>query len=238
MLAAPAFAAPTLPSKLYYRISWSGLPLGRIRVDCTETDSSYSMLIDTKSKGVVSVFSPFQTLAQTHGIKQNGRYLPTRYVSQAEKSDEGEDRATSIDYDSVGRIVKRTVTPPDDPAWRPIVALEKVLTIPDPITGFIQIRHALSEAEAQGLKEAIIRTYDGKRFAQLKAKIIPSEKPNLIATRITRKPLDGYTPKELKKFKKGDPELIVWFEKNNAFMPNRLELSMMLGTITVQKSIE
>lgn len=240
---APAHAVSPLPEKLYYRISWSGLPLGRIRVDTSETTARYHMVIDTKSKGVASVFSPFETVAQASGIISNGHYIPQRYESRANKSDEGKNRSTTILYDSNGRITERSYTPKaDDPAWRPVVTIDKASAATDPITGFLAIRHMLRNHLAQGLKEANIQSYDGKRLATLTATHITSEGTTgsspIIVTRITRTPIDGYTPKEWKKYKAGDPTLTVWFADNASLTPLRLELELMLGSVIVELSEE
>lgn len=241
---APAQAVSPLPEKLYYRISWSGLPLGRIRVDTTETDSRYHMVIDTKSKGVASVFSPFETIAQASGMISDGHYIPERYESRAIKSDEGKNRSTTLTYDATGRITSRSYAPKaDDPAWRPVVAIDKASAATDPITGFLAIRHKLRKHLAQGLNEASIQSYDGKRLATLTATRIKDEaaadrSTPVIVTRITRTPIDGYTPKEWKKYKAGDPPLTVWFADNDSLTPLQLELELMLGSVIVELSEE
>ena len=240
-LAAPAHATPTLPENLYYSISWNGLSLGRIRVTSSETATTYSMLVDTKSKGVAATFSPFRTLAEVQGTKTNGTYLPTRYHSRSEKSDEGGDHSTLITYDTKGAITERTLVPPNtDPAWRPIVPLKKAQTATDPITALIAMRARLSTNASQGVTDTIMRSYDGKRLAELKATIIEDDEAAdrstpVIVTRITRNPIDGYTQKELKKHAEGDPDFIVWFTNDQHLMPERLELQLMLGTIVATR---
>lgn len=240
LLASPAIAAPTLPASLYYRISWGGLPLGRIRVSANEDDERYRMVVDTKSKGVVSVFTPFQTIAQVEGIKRDGRYIPQEYKTNAQKSDEGDDRYNFIRYDEEGNITERISKPQDDPRWRPIVPREEVADAADPITCFIAIRSLLLQNREQGVKETALRSYDAKRLALLKATLIPNPDPKkgAIATRITRIPLNGYTPKEWKKYRKGDPALTVWFSNDRYVMPTRLELDLMLGTIVAKQDKE
>lgn len=240
LLAAPAIAAPTLPASLYYRISWGGLPLGRIRVSANEDEGRYRMVVDTKSKGMVSMFSPFQTIAQVEGIKRDGRYVPQEYRTNAKKSDEGDDRMSLIRYDEEGHIIERIAKPQDDPRWRPIVPLEETTDATDPITCFIAIRALLVQNREQGVKETALRSYDAKRLAILKAMLIPNPDPKkgAFATRITRIPLNGYTPKEWKKYRKGDPALTVWFSNDAYVMPTRLELDLMLGTIVAKQEKE
>lgn len=239
-LAGPVMAAPTLPEQLYYRISWGGIPLGRIRVSASEDDIHYRMVVDTKSKGVVSVFTPFQTVAQVQGSKREGRYIPQEYTTNASKSDEGDNRTSRIRYDDEGQIIERTTTPQDDPRWRPPVPLEEANDAADPITCFIAMRALLLQNREQGVKETSLRSYDAKRLALLKATLIknPDPKKGAIATRITRIPISGYTPKEWKKYKKGDPALTAWFSDDIHVMPTRLELDMILGTIVAKQETE
>lgn len=233
--AAPSYAAPTLPESLYYRLSWGGITLGRIRFSATETETSYHVVVDTKSKGIASIFSPFETVAQTRGIKRGGQYIPGRYDTNSVKSDEGENRTGHIRYDANGHITERITSDPDDPAWRPVVPLEKADKATDPVTGFVQLRHAILKAAQQGIKQVSVRTYDNKRLAEIKATLLPppavEASEHLIRTHITRTPLDGYTPKEWKKFRQGDPALTVTFA-TATMMPTRVELQLMLGTIT------
>lgn len=240
LFASPAMATPALPENLYYRISWGGLSLGRIRVSASEDDERYRMVIDTKSKGVVSVFTPFQTVAQVQGIKREGRYIPQEYKTDAQKSDEGDNRTSLIRYDSEGRITERLTNPQDDPRWRPVVPVEEATEAADPITCFIAMRSMLVQNREQGVKETALRSYDAKRLALLKATFIknPDPKKGAIATRITRVPLNGYTPKEWKKYRKGDPVLTVWFSDDRYVMPTRLELDLMLGTIVAKQEKE
>ncbi len=238
-LAAPAMAAPTLPESLYYRLSWNGISLGRIRVTATETPTTYSMLIDTKSKGVASMFSPFRTLAQVQGIKQQGRYIPTRYETTSEKSDEGDNHTNLITYDENGRILTQASNPPNnDPSWRPIVPVDKASEATDPITAFIAMRAELVRASVQGVGEISRKSYDNKRLAVLKATLLSKSKTS-IRTRISRHPIAGYTEKELKKYKQGDPEFIVtFFTADSHIMPSKLELKLLLGTLIATQQNE
>lgn len=238
-LATPAMAAPTLPENLYYHISWNGLSLGRIRVSATETKESYHMVVDTKSRGVASMFAPFKTVAQVRGIKRGTQYIPSYYETRSEKSDEGNGRSGHIRYDATGKITERVLSHPDDPAWRPVVPIDKASAATDPITCFIAMRPLLIQNKAQGVRETILRSYDNKRLANLRATILDNNPyKDTIATRITREPLDGYTPKEVKKYRKGDPTLTVWFSEDRHVMPTRLELELMLGTIIVKQTKE
>jgi hypothetical protein len=50
---------------------------------------------------------------------------------------------------------------------------------------------------------------------------------------IARIPINGYTPKELKKFKKGDPEIRLYFSNDAAFLPIRATAKVTLGELSL-----
>lgn len=244
-IAPEAHALTSLNQKSYYRISWNGLTLGRIRITASEKDGNYNLLVDTKSKGIANVFSPFETIASAEGVREDGRYIPRRYYSKAIRSDEGKNRQTEITYDSTGMILKRARTPLDDPSWRPEVPIAEINRAPDPVTAFLQMRHQLMRNVGQGIRETTVMTYDGRRYAgftvnaiQAGTTLIDGEMKPVVHTVITRQPINGYTPKEWKKFKKGDPTVYAWFSADEAFIPLKIEISLMIGVLRIQLTEE
>lgn len=241
-LAAPAHALTAINEHAYYRLEWNGIPIGRIRVDAEESGDSYSMVVDTKSKGVVSVFSPFRTVATISGSKQGNEYLPHSYRTRSEKNDECEDCGTHMSYSEEGLLTERVLVPPNlDPAYRPIVDLKQASTGTDPITGYFRLREKLRRNIDQGMRTTTVRTYDGKRLADMTATTaerteitIDDTKYPVIKTHLTRKPIAGYTQKELRKFKEGDPIITAYFSDDDAMQLLHLELELTLGNITME----
>lgn len=242
VMAVPAHALAPLNEQAYYALSWNGISLGRIRIEAEEDDSSYAMVVDTKSKGIVNIFSPFRTVATIHGDRIPGMYVPQRYQTRSEKNNDCENCGTTMTYDAAGNIIDRIRIPPDtDPTWRPEVPLEEANTGTDPITAYFVLREKLRRNTDQGLKETTVRTYDGKRLAdmifRLKDKrtleVEGKEYPTLV-TRISRKQIAGYTPKEKKKFAEGDPAITAIFSDDADMRLLRLEIALTLGSVVMQ----
>lgn len=250
-LATPARALTAISEHAYYRLEWNGIPIGRIRVDAEESGDSYSMIVDTKSKGVISVFSPFRTVATISGTKEGDAYLPRTYRTRSEKNDECpasfaskhlDNCGTHMSYSEAGLLTERVLVPPNlDPSYRPIVDLAEASTGTDPITGYFRLREKLRRNIDQGMRTTTVRTYDGKRLADMTATTaerteinVDDAKHPVIATRLTRKPIAGYTQKELRKFKEGDPIITAYFSDDDAMQLLRLELELTLGNITME----
>ncbi len=244
-LAAPAAwgeQAPLSPFNISgrYRIAWSGITLGRINLIATEDATSYSMTIDTKTRGVGAIAGDEAQLVIARGSKtEDGTYIPATYESKPQKILADSDIIT-LTYDEKGDIKNRLRTRDDDPAWRPPVPFAKVNTARDPITGAFILRRALYAATATEQNEVATKTYDGLRLATMKmirttnAKVdVMGEYKDTINVAITRTPIDGYTPKELKKFKKGDPEIHVYFTNDEAFLPVRASAKTLVGELSM-----
>jgi len=245
LFASPAHALEPLNENAYYRLTWNGISLGRIRIDSEESEHSYQMVVDTKSKGIVSLFSPFKTVAVVTGIKAGGEYIPRRYRTQSERNNDCENCGTTITYTESGTIETRERIPQDDPAWRPEVPLDEANTGSDPITAYFELREKLRRNLDQGINATTVRTYDGKRLADItftitgkgKADIRGETIPVLEAT-ATRTPINGYTPKEWKKFKEGDPIFHALFADDPTLRLVHFEFDLALGTLVMELSDE
>lgn len=242
LAAAPALAAePLQPLKLNarYRISWGGLTLGRIRIEAKEDATSYFMAIDTKTTGVGAIISGDRSLITSRGaVTKDFSYIPASYES---KPLDGSDRTTvTLTYDAAGKITKRERNPDDDPNWRPRVPFEEINTAHDSVSAAFVLRRKLYEAMATGGKEVSTRTYDGARLANMKiarqadvTMDMMGKKQELVDVTIARIPINGYTPKELKKFKKGDPEIHLYFTNDSAFLPVRASANSGFGELSM-----
>ncbi len=194
-----------------YNIYWNGLPMGRVRVKTEETSSRYQVTFDIKTRGLAEMFSPLRSYTTASGIKNvQGDYIPTDY--RAKTTDDGETKTTTLTYDSSGTIVGRERVPPEVEGHRPVVPLEDLAEAHDGVSAFLMLRKAFLSNLKRQQKETSVRVYDGRRLAEytLRAvnpgtKMIHDKVTGMINTVITRKPIDGYTEKELKKYDKGDP---------------------------------
>lgn len=232
--AAPALAPLNIKAK--YDVAWSGIKIGRIYIESSEDANGYRMSVDTKTSGIAQLFSDEQRVAKVEGHGGLGQpYVPVRYESYPTK--DKKDQKVLIRYDTTGRIDSLQRIPSDDPKWRPLVPADQANTATDPITAGFILREKLYGA---AVPQATVRTYDAARLAEMTFKIVEPharltirDKPIMaVNTVVTRKPITGYTPKELKKFAKGDPEIHLYFSDDAAFLPVRATIDSGFGQIT------
>lgn len=242
LVSPPVLAAEPLSPLILnarYIIAWSGITIGRVNIIAREDATSYFMQIDTKTKGIGSLVSDEASVVYVKGDKAaDGGYLPREYKARPHRA--GGRNITELTYDAHGNIVNRLRNPDDDPAWRPPVPFKEINTARDPITAAFILRRKLYEALAKADAEVAHRTYDGARLAEMKMIRAANARVAVLDTykdavnvAITRTPINGYTPKELKKYNKGDPEIRLYFSNDAAFLPIRATAKVLLGELSL-----
>ncbi len=226
-----------------YNVAWSGIVIGRIIVHAHEDATSYSLSIDTKTHGLGSLISDESSQVSAQGSKKpDGTYVPVLYHSgpHGKEADKHDRDVTELTYGTDGNITKRLRIPEDDPAWRPPIKFADIDTARDPITAGFILRKQLHNAIDNKTMEVSNRTYDGARLATMKMTRTVNAKVEVMGiyqdtvnVQVTRTPVTGYTPKELKKFNKGDPEIHLYFSNDSAFLPVRASAKVLLGELSL-----
>lgn len=223
-----------------YTVAWNGITIGRIRFSAAEESAAYRLSVDTKTKGIGAMFSDEKRISTAEGKRTpDGRYIASRYVSKPQ-SEGKEGSRTLLTYDSKGKLLTRQRTPKDDPSWRPLVPAHEITNAVDTTTAGLVLRRKLYDAITRGGNEATVRTYDGARLADLRFNVVKPEARveimhayvKAVNTVVTRQPLDGYTPKELKKFKAGDPEVHLYFSDDARFLPIKATIDTSFGQLS------
>lgn len=236
-----AFAAPPLanfPKEMRYRIAWNNIKIGRVIIETKQDSYRYRMVLDTKTTGLAKLFNPLESVTWAAGRFYDDHIIPQEYRAQSE-SDEGKGRTAYLTFDEEGLLTTRETNPVDDPSWRPEVPLEEAREAYDPVTAFFVLRKTMYENVNRRIKDTYVKTYDGRRLAELHFKAINNGTKMrndtvvpIINIVVFRKPINGYTPKELKKFDKGDPKVHVYFSADTRFIPLEFEIYHWSGTIT------
>lgn len=245
MLCLPLPASAQVPAleplkfETRYDISLGPMGIGRLRIIYREDTFGYRIKVDTKTRGLVHMFAPLQSVAEARGSKQDGSYVPTHYISKADKDGDEKDRLVEIRYDEKGHITERTRKPADSPTWRPVVPLAKANEATDPMSAFFVARKLMRDAMVHNQRETSVLTYDGARLARMTLKVVSRARTEIngkyvdaINTVLTREPIDGYTPKELKKFKEGDPTVHVYFSADGRLMPLKVSMKLFYGELS------
>lgn len=221
-----------------YTVAWSGITIGRIYITATEDATSYRMSVDTKTHGVGSLFGKERRWAEVTGKKSGTQFLPSRFESRPQSNDKGD--RTELTYDDQGKLITRLRLPDDDPKWRPPVPREQANTATDPITAGFIVRDNIARAMASGEHSLHTFTYDGARLANMHVTLITPTSTLSIMDKtveavditINRQPIIGYTPKELKKFKDGDPDIHLYFTADAKRIPVRITVDAPVGQLT------
>ncbi len=233
-------SAPLAPLTMEgkYAVAWNGLPIGRIRLTAREEGGRYSMTVDTKTTGVAALFSKERRVAEASGTVSVAGYIPQRFDSRPQANDKGD--ITTLTYDATGKLATRLRDPEDDPNWRPPVPLAQASIATDPVTAGFIARRRIHEVFGDGAQPIRTKTYDGERLAEMQFTL--ADKPVIleimdkdvtaIDATITRKPIAGYTPKELKKFAAGDPPIHFYFGTDTKALPLRVTVDAVVGHIT------
>jgi YD repeat-containing protein len=221
-----------------YSVAWNGVPIGRIRLTAREDASHYQITVDTKTTGVAALFSKEQRVAEASGNVTAAGYTPSRFESRPHNSDKTD--LTTMTYDAAGQLTTRIRKPEDDTAWRPPVPTAQASTATDPVTGGLILRRKIHEALAGGSPHISTKTYDGARLADMRVTLaakpvtleILDKDIAAIDASIARTPIAGYTPKELKKFKAGDPDIHIFFGADEKALPLRVTIDAVVGHLT------
>ena len=230
---------PPLTIQAKYRVDWNGITIGRINFTCEELAGRYRMMIDTKTSGVARIFSSEAAVATAEGIvTDDGQYIPQRFESRPIKADDTRPH-TVLTYDETGKLLTRTRTPDDDPAWRPPVSFETAAGSIDPASAGLAMRKRVHDHMAQNMRESTVRTYEGARLADMMVKVVSrahleymDRSHDAINTVVTRTPLEGYTPKERKKFAEGDPVIHLYFSADAKMLPVKATVEAPFGNIS------
>lgn len=221
-----------------YAVAWNGITIGRILFTGKEEPTRYHLTVDTKTHGIGSMFSKEKRVSTAEGTRAGDRFTPIRYDSRPQKDEEG--RRTTLLYDASGNITSRERVPDDNPAWRPVVPDKDINNAHDTTTAGFALRRQLYNAIQKGGTQSSVRAYDGARLAEISVHALKAETRvevmgnyvPVINTIVTRTPINGYTPKELKKFKAGDPEIHLYFTADEQFLPVRATVDTVVGQLS------
>ncbi len=234
-------AEPLEPFSLQarYRVAWEGITIGRIYFTASEADGKYHLRVDTKTAGIARAFSQERRIAEAWGtLSKTHHYQPGRFFSRPQ--DDGSNERAVLVFDTQGNVIKRERVPDDTPNWRPAVSAAEVGSATDPVTAGLIVRQQLTAALADYHPIISTRTYDAARLAEMRVMVvnpavplsIMGESVMAIDTMVSRRPITGYTPKELKKYAQGDPEIHLYFSADARRIPLRATIDLRFGKLT------
>ena len=235
---APASATENIKNftgKFLYDVDYLGVNIGRVEVASFEEDANYAFYSWIYSSGVAEYFTKFLAAIEVEGRILNGEYSPVlfHYDYKSDKSH----RITWLDWRD-RLLAFEEVWPEIDFAHRPQIDNKLKEREVDIISAFLNMRAKIYEAHAGGKRHFSKNYYDGKRLVQAKITIkreeeikIAGEKINAILVSMRREFLHGATQKEVASQDEGEPEMKIYFSNDESFLPVRIRLDLMFGSI-------
>jgi hypothetical protein len=142
-------------------------------------------------------------------------------------------------YDGDGNLTFRKRLKEDDPNWRAQVPWDEANKATDPVTAAYIVRQNIRDGMEIGNRVTTVKLYDGARLADFMFKVVSPARVeamdkfyDAINVVVSRAPILGYTPKELKKFKEGDPTVHVYFSADERMLPLKAEMQVTLGKLS------
>lgn len=242
----PAVSAPlAMNAKLYrsvireevrYNLYATGVKVGHLTLWWEEQGSTYKATFSLKTAGLVRFFKKQDRYAQTLGrLNYAGErviLMPNHFHSTSRSK--RKTRVIDIDYDEKGNVVKTVVTPPDNPAVRPLVSREGKNGGLDPMTAF----QLLFSAAVQGRKNESATIFDGRRLTRMM--LTPSEdNPFRCGTctvySLSRQPVEGFDAGDIEDFEKGDPPMRIAIDPALSRFPFGAQAKLTWGTLTAER---
>jgi len=234
----PGMAAELKPLQFggLYELSFSGLRFGKLGVELKDGGKTFEGGNDVTFTGIVRVFVQHESHTTVKGTRPsagNAEY-ESRYRTK------GKPRRVYMVYRG-GELKEHEVEPPENPAKRPPPTAEMLKGTFDPLTFLFRMREELHAAMNAGTKEFSMEVFDGRRLYEAQFTVKEKEiirvrdrKLASIEVGLRRKPLAGFTGKELGEIDPDEPEVRVWFSDDASLIPLVLEVTPWYGTLRAE----
>ena len=151
-----------------YETYAAGVPVAQVETGFSSGPHAYEMSLGYHTTGVVGFFLRGHQFDTVNGIWNGKRATPARFLGQGVWR--GVDRIAEIDYEQ-GRPIVRQVIPPNATEREEVPDGLRASTI-DPLSALAVL---IRSVESTGRCEAAVRTYDGRRAAEIEAHTVGEE---------------------------------------------------------------
>ena len=168
LLLALPLAARCEPVEAHYAAYAAGLNVLNMEVRLDLSPVSYRLQLEYRTAGTFGLFVHSQQNTVVQGGFTTGRATPRRFVSSGLLR--GAPRVTEIDYPD-GQPTVRQLVPPNEQEREAVSPAEQRGTI-DTLSAVAQL---VEEVTQTGRCDGTVRTFDGRRLAQLRAWTVGTE---------------------------------------------------------------
>lgn len=232
--AAPAFSAevkPAIEFKGLYQCGVGGMQIAKFGIEVDETATSYDVTSDILSTGMLKLFVKHSSHSTTS--KQGDAVAYETHYQTNKKP-----KYVSLKYEH-SIITGENVLPPDNRDKRPAVSTELKKNTVDPLSLIVQMRLQLIDALKNKKPGYTINVYDGRRLTQVDFTVvgerdlkIGDDTRKTIVVTVKRKAIAGFSESEIKSQDPHEPLLTIYFSNDERLWPLKLEVPMMLGSLS------
>lgn len=235
-LGAPAAAQSLAPLDISgtYLFSMAGVPFGSMDFSATQNANNYDASADIHTTGLVRVFVQHDSHTTSKGAGANFTYPDSTYESDYQTRKKKKYVKMVRKHN---KIAEETITPPDDRNVRPAVEEALKNEAFNPLAYALELRGKMAQCIAANCESFNFNFFDGRRLTQgtftpqgTKVIRIGGQKYPTYYVIAKRKPLAGFTAKELKGIPADEPPLAIYFSQDEKLLPVKLDYPMAFGT--------
>lgn len=226
-----------VPMTRLYEVSWQKIPIGIMVGEVEENRGQYTLRIAMRSLNIAKSLANYENDSAVIAHRSKEEILPSSFEihSQLRKKK----KHVKLTYDEAGIITSEDVSHPANPKKvKPIPPELKYGSI-DPLTAALRVREQVKRYLAnKGEGQFIIPVYEGKHlfmvYFSLKEQSLKVGGRDIpvIHLHFFRKPLAGFSERELKEIAEGDDLVMeVYLTRDAALLPIQAEASTPLGKV-------
>jgi hypothetical protein len=233
-----AFAALTPASfSGQYGLYLSGLPIGTMKAGVDVRKDGYDITAAVRTSGLVGMIARHRSDSSAVASGTNIDRMNVTYLVDAQTRNKK--RQIKL-VKKAGKVTEEAINPPENRASRPEVAASMKHGTFDAISIVVKLRSLIEDWKKNGDDTTTIRLYDGRRLTDARVRILGEKKlakygdQGVIALTVKRRPVAGFTQKELSQYRPDEPALTIYFSNDDKLIPLHLELPFTFGVLTAE----
>ena len=223
--------------KAIYTFQYGGIYFGKIGVESEQSDDHYSITADVASGGILKIITQHSSHTTVDGTGAHFRYdhiiYDTHYKTKNKR------KAVYLEYQNK-KVIKETLVPPDDRNKRPAVPDVLKNASFDLLTFNMELRRQFWKALRKKQTGFSLTAYDGRRLHKIDVTIIgkrttlfaDDQKFPVYSMTLRRTPIAGFTTSELAKLGKKEPAVTIDYSADNRFIPIKVEVPFLFGSLS------
>lgn len=221
-----------------YRLSLSGIPIGRLDVSSASNGNDYAIEAQGRLTGLVGLFTSGHGAASAAGTVRNGRVEPTRFALETSAS--RQDRTVRMAM-SRGAVTQVEADPVDEPHPHAVpLADSHRRGVVDPVSAFVLAPHADLAIDDPRQCERTVPVFDGSSRFDLafsygggQAVNKPGYAGPVLVCRVRYVPVAGHRPdRDNVRFMVENRDIAVWLApigSLRSLVPMRVEVRTQIG---------